>query len=63
MSEQTIKIKFFVSTDCVGSKCEDVIEMPKEEWETASPQERDEMMRDYAFNFVEWGYKEVCADD
>ncbi|KRW83645.1 hypothetical protein [Marinobacter sp. P4B1] len=58
MSEQ-IRIKYYVRTDMVGSTCEDVLEMPRSEWEAMSEQDREEMMRELAFNSMDWGYREI----
>jgi|TARA_B100001057_G_scaffold431904_1_gene459701 hypothetical protein len=61
MSEQ-IRIKYYVRTDMVGSTCEDVLEMPRAEWEAMSEREREEMMKECAFNSMEWGFYEIPTD-
>ena len=58
MSE-TIKIKVYARTDYVGSECHDIVEFDKEEWESMSSEEQEEEMKDYAMNFIEWGYYEA----
>lgn len=57
----TVRIRYYVRTDMVGSMCEDHIEMPRSEWEAMSEKEKDEEMKEYAFNHMEWGYNEVEA--
>ena len=55
----TIKIKVFVRTNKVGSKCEDYIEIDREEWEAMSDNEKDDCCQDVAFAMFEWGWHEV----
>lgn len=49
------KIRAWIRTSKVGSKCEDVIEVP----EGISDNDLEELARDVAFNYMEWGYEDI----
>lgn len=55
----TIKIRVWVSTNKVGSMCEDFLEVDRAEWEAMSETEKDEMAMDVRNNMTEWSYEEV----
>lgn len=59
MSEDTIKIKYSIRTNKVGSDCEDVVEFDRETWELMSEREREEEMQAAAFEDIEWNFWEV----
>lgn len=50
-----MKIRVWASTDVVGSKTEDVIDLPDEMTE----EEIEAEAKDYIFQFVDWGWKKV----
>jgi len=52
----TVRIRYYVRTDMVGSMCEDYVEMPREEWEAMTPKEQEAEMKEHAFNHMEWGF-------
>jgi hypothetical protein len=54
-----VKVKYWINTDKVGSKCQDVIEIDDAEWLSMNDQERDELMKDQAFQHLDWGYEVV----
>lgn len=60
-----MKLRVWVSTDKVGSKCSRVITVPEfdEDLEELDVHERREVFSKYAleavWNMVEWGYEEV----
>lgn len=54
-----MKIKVWAKTDVVGSKTEDIIELP----EYLTEDEINEEAHDYIFNFVEWGWERVSDED
>lgn len=54
-----MKIEYYIQTNKVGSSCKDYVEIPDEEWEDMSYEERDKLMMDLVFNMVEWGYEEI----
>ena len=58
MSE-TVKIRVYISTNKVGSMCDDIVEFPKDEWEVMSEEERENVLQDTAFNYMEWGWEEL----
>lgn len=60
---EPVRVKFYIRTDAIGSECEDVIEFSREEWDAMSEQEREEEMKEYAFNHMEWGFKVVSAEE
>ena len=51
-------IKFWIQTDRQGSLCEDSFQIDDEEWGNLSEEEKEEMCRDAAFNYLEWGWSE-----
>jgi hypothetical protein len=53
-----MKIKVWLKTDNVGSTCIDEFEIENSEWEQMTPEERESMAKDAAFNMMEWGFKE-----
>jgi len=55
----TVKIKYYVRTDIVGSTCEDTEEFDRAEWEAMSEKEKEDAMRELAFNSMEWGFREI----
>lgn len=52
-----MKIKVFIRTDKVGSKCESVVDVP--EWGEMDASEREEFCKEIAFNMGEWGFEEL----
>lgn len=50
-----MKVRVWVCTDVVGSKTEDVIELPDEMTE----EEIEKEAYDYIMDFIDWGYKKV----
>lgn len=52
----TLKIKVFIRTDKVGSKCEDSFTIDNDEWQQMGEEEQQKMCREVAFNMGEWGY-------
>jgi hypothetical protein len=57
-----VKVRYHVSTNRQGSLCEDVCEFPKDEWESMSPEEQEQAVRDEMFNYISWGYEVVSPD-
>lgn len=55
----TVKVKVWISTNKVGSKCEDTIEIDREEWESMTDDEKDDACQDAAFNHLDWGWKVI----
>lgn len=53
-----VKIKVWIETNVVNSRCSDTIEVDAEEWAAMSEDERDSYCREVAFNNMEWGYEE-----
>jgi hypothetical protein len=58
-----MKLKVWIATDKVGSKCERTVEVPDEELEGLDEQQRQEHFEEYAreeiWNMAEWGWKEM----
>jgi len=54
----TIKIEYSIRTSKQGSECGDIVEMDRAEWDAMNENEREEIMRDAAFNHVEWCFWE-----
>ncbi len=57
--EDTIKIRAGIKTTKVGSNTEDIIEIPKEDWENMSDLEKDKEILDSVF---EMGMAEFYYD-
>lgn len=54
----TITVRYWVSTDKVGSECEGEETFDREEWDSMTLEEREEAMRDATFQCVNWGWEE-----
>ena len=50
-------ITVYASTNIVGSRQETVIDVPDEEWEAMSENERDTLCFDAAMQLINWGYQ------
>lgn len=55
----TAKVRVWISTNKVGSECSDVVEFDREEWEAMSDSDKEDALRDTAFNHMEWGWQEL----
>lgn len=60
--DDIVRVFFHVSTSVVGSECEDVIEIKREDWEKMSKEERSELLFETAMDHVEWYFYEVDSD-
>lgn len=56
MSE-IVKVEYSISTDKVGSECVEIAEFEKDYWESLTPNQKAEEMKEYAFEHVEWFYR------
>jgi len=54
-----IKIRIYCSTNKVGSRCEDVVEVEKVDWEEMSDKEKGEFVLEQLQSMQEWGWEEV----
>jgi hypothetical protein len=54
-----MKIKAWVKTNMVGSKCEIEFDVDREDWEDMTEEERDDLVHDAIMNsgVIEWDYK------
>lgn len=59
----TVKVKYYIETDKVTSRCEGVVEFDRAAWEAMTEQEKEAEMREEAFNSMEWGFKELEPGD
>lgn len=57
--KDTVKIKVWISTNKVGSKCSDVVEFDREEWESMSDKDKEDALQYAAFDYMEWGWEEL----
>ena len=55
----TVKVQVWISTNKVGSKCEDTAEFDREEWESMTDDEKDDLCKDTAFNNMDWGWRVI----
>jgi hypothetical protein len=62
-----LKISVYVGTHYVGSEVEDEIEIPDEELEGKNEQEQDDLIDEYArewmFNNIDWGWEIADGSD
>jgi|AntDeeMinimDraft_5_1070356.scaffolds.fasta_scaffold39660_2 K+/H+ antiporter YhaU regulatory subunit KhtT len=58
----TVHIKYYIETDKLGSRCEEVVEFERAEWEAMSPTQQEAEMKEHAFNWMEWGFSEVATE-
>lgn len=59
----TIKILVYGETDNVGSKCEEVIEVDRGQWNAATEAQREAWARDQAHEHIQWGFYPVEEED
>lgn len=52
----TVKVAWSLSIGLVGCRHEGVEEFDAEEWESMSEDEKDEAVRDVAFERIDWNY-------
>jgi len=57
-----IKVEYSISTNIYGSTCSGILEFDREEWDEMDESEREEIMRDAAFDNIEWEYQELDSD-
>lgn len=58
-----IEIVVYGETDNIGSKCEDVIEVDRGQWNAASPAEREAWASQHAHEHITWGFYPKEEDD
>lgn len=63
MMSNAVKVKYYIETDKVTSRCEGVAVFDRAHWESMTAEEKEAEMREEAFNFMEWGFKELGPDD
>jgi hypothetical protein len=54
-----VKIKFWVATNSVGSKCHNDFEIEREIWEGMSPEQQEAFMFECVQDMFEWNYEVV----
>tara|TARA_R110000744_G_C19371770_1_gene563194 strand:- start:54364 stop:54549 length:186 start_codon:yes stop_codon:yes gene_type:complete len=56
-------IRVYISTDNIGSECEEIVEVDADYYNSLDEEDKDEWFKDIAFNMTEWGYEEVEEDE
>lgn len=58
-NREMVKVRLWVMTDRVGSKCERTVEFEREDWEGWNNNEKDKAMEAELWNggMIEWGYE------
>ena len=51
-------IKVWIRTDMQGSLCEDSFQIDDDVWKKMPDEEKEDMCKDVAFNYLEWGWSE-----
>jgi hypothetical protein len=51
-----MKIRYWIKTNKVGSKCEDVMEIDDDEWNAMTDEKKEDTVREAAFDQADWGY-------
>jgi len=59
----TVRVKYSIRTKKVGSDCEDVVEFDREDWDLMSDNDREEEMKQAAFDEIDWHWKELSDGD
>ena len=54
-----VKIRYYVRTEDGSGTFTDTIEIDADVWLEMTPEEREDYMRELAWNSVEWGWDEV----
>ena len=52
-----MKIRVWVATGKVGSKCETTLEVDPDAWHDLSEEEQEEEMQEAMFQMIEWGWE------
>jgi hypothetical protein len=58
-TNNTVKIRVYISTNKVGSECSDIVEFERDAWEAMSDEQKEDALQDAAFNYLEWGWEET----
>jgi hypothetical protein len=58
-----MKVKYWIRTDKQQSECHDVLEVDDGEWGSMSNTERENLMKEAAFNHLEWGFQVVDSPE
>ena len=53
---EMVRVVLFVSVGLVGCKREEIVEVPREDWDDMDEKSKDEFMRERMFELIEWGY-------
>lgn len=53
------KFRVWVSTDKVGSKCEDTHEIDDEDFQSMSENDVEQAMQEVMFNMIEWSFEPI----
>ena len=59
MTNDTVKIGYSIRTNKIGSECKGVVEVSREEWDSMTDDQKEALMREHAFEYIEWNWKEV----
>lgn len=54
-----VRVRVWMRTNKVGSKCDDVAEFTREEWAQMDDDDKENALRDVAFNMGDWGWEEI----
>jgi hypothetical protein len=54
-----MRLKIYVSTNKVGSLCEDIIDIDKEDWEIMDDREKNEFVLEQLMSIMDWGWEEL----
>ncbi|VVE34002.1 DUF7167 family protein [Pandoraea commovens] len=52
-----MKIEVWIRTNKIGSNCDASFEIDDAEWESMTEEEREDMCKDAAFSYLEWGWE------
>jgi hypothetical protein len=54
-----VRIKYWIQTDKVGSKCHDTVEFDDDEWNSMTDEDKEDAIKEIAFGHMDWGFESL----
>lgn len=52
-----MRVKYWIKTDKMGSKCQDTVEFDDDEWNSMTDEDREAAVKEIAFGHLDWGFE------
>lgn len=59
MANDVVKVSYSIQTSKIGSECKGVVEFSREEWDSMTDDQKEAVMLEHVFEYIEWNWKEV----